>query len=97
MTHLGFSLTGPAGLLIVCCGVALLIGIDPWCLARNFAISLPLVAYVVIAYGLLRMIGQGRRSLWHGGSLALYVALTAAGFWVVVVTGQLPRWLGGAS
>src|SRR5919108_5637392 len=29
------------------------------------------------------------RTFWPGGSLALYVALTAAGFWIVVVTGQL--------
>jgi hypothetical protein len=44
MKHLGFSLTGPAGLLIVFCGFALLIGIDPWRLARNFALCVSIVA-----------------------------------------------------
>jgi hypothetical protein len=97
MKHLDFSLTMPAGLLIVFCGFALLFGTDHWRLARIFALSLPSAAYVVISHGLLSMTGQGRRGLWHGGSLALYVALTAAGFCIVVVTGQLQRWLGGAS
>jgi hypothetical protein len=51
MTHLVFSLTGPAGLLIVFCGFALLIGIDPWRLARNFALCVPIVAYVIFRRG----------------------------------------------
>lgn len=96
MKHLGFSLTGPTSLLIAFCGFALVFGTDPWRLAKIFAVSLPIAAYVVISHGLLLMTGQGRRGLWHGRSLALYVGLTAAGFWIVVVTGQLQRWLGGA-
>jgi hypothetical protein len=92
-----FSLTTLAGLLIVLCSFALFMGIDPWRLARHFALSVPIAAYVATFYGLLSMTGQSRRGLWHGGSLALYVALTAAGFWIMVVTGQLQRWLGGAA
>jgi hypothetical protein len=91
MKQLGFFLTAPTGVLIVLCGFAQLFGTDPWLLARIFALSVPIAAYVVISHGLLLMIGQGRRGLWHGRSLALYVALTAAGFWVVLVTRDLQR------
>jgi hypothetical protein len=96
MKHLDLSLTVPACLLIVFCGFALLLGTDPWGLASIFALSLPSAAYVVISYGLLSKTGQGRRGLWPSGSLALYVALTAAGFGIVLMTGQLQRWLDGA-
>src|SRR5262249_41079268 len=89
MKHLDCSLTVPASLLIVVCGFALLFGIDPWRLASIVALSLPSAAYVAIAHGLLSTTGQGRRGHWPGGSLALYAAMTATGFWIVVVTGQL--------
>jgi hypothetical protein len=87
----------PTGLLIVFYSLALLFGTDPWWMAKTTVLCLPIAAYVVVSHGLLLMIGQGRRGLWHGRSLALYVALTAAGFWIVLVTRDLQRWLGGAS
>jgi hypothetical protein len=96
MKHFTCSLTGPVGLLIVFATVALLFGVDPWHLARTTVICLPTAAYVVISVALLLLTGQGRRRFWHAQSLALYVMLTAAGFWSLVATGQLQRWLAGA-
>jgi len=109
MKHLGFSLTAPAGLLIVFCGLALLIGVDPWPLARSFALSVPIVAYVVLAHFTMmwamnvgevgvqpEVNGSGRRYVWHGVPILLCLVLTAAGACIVLVAGHMQRWLGGA-
>jgi hypothetical protein len=97
MKHLDCSLTAPAALLIDGLGFALFSGMDPWPLAKTTVICLPSAAYVLISHGLWLTTGQDRRGFWHGGSLALYAALTAAGFWTVLVTRDLQRWLGSAS
>jgi hypothetical protein len=97
MKHFDLSLTVPAGLLIVGCGLALLFGTDPWRLARIFALSVPIAAYVVICHGILSMNGQGQRFVWHGVSVALYVVLAAGGTCIVLVVAHMQRWLGGMS
>ena len=63
MRHLDCSLTALAGLLIVGCGLGLLFGIDPWLLARIFALSMQIAAYVVISHRLSIMNRQGGRGL----------------------------------
>jgi hypothetical protein len=74
MKHFGFFLTGLAVLLVVS-GFALLMGIDPWLLARIFVLSVPISAYVVISHGILIMKHQGRRSVWHGVPIVLSLVL----------------------
>jgi len=110
MKHLGFSLTGPAGLLIVFCGFPLLIGIDPWRLARNFALCVPIVAYVIFTHQIMirtmnvgeaggqrEVNGQDRRYVWHGVPVALCLMLAAAGTFIMLFAVHMKRLLGGAS
>jgi hypothetical protein len=109
MKYLRFSLTGPDGLLIIFYGFALLIGIDPWHLARHFALCIPIVAYVICTHCLLSLTmtvgaavgqrevnGQGRRYVWHGVPVVLCLLLAAAGSCVMLFVSHMQRWLGGA-
>jgi len=97
MKHLDFSLTGPAGLLIVFCGFALLFGTDPRLVTRILALCVPIVAYVVISHGILRMNQQGRWSVWHGVPVVLCLMLAAAGTFIMLFAVHMKRLLGGAS
>jgi hypothetical protein len=109
MTHLGFSLTGPAGPLIGFCGFALLIGVDPWRLAKIFALCAPIVAYVIGTDRLMsrtmtvgdvavqrEVNGRGRRYVWHGVPVVLCCVLAAAGCLILLFAAHVQRWLGGA-
>src|SRR5262245_12901039 len=97
MQYRRFSWCAPTGVLIIFGGVALLFGLDPWFLASIFMLSLPSALYVVLSHGLLRMTAQGHRGFWHRRSVTLYIALSIAGFWMVLLTEYLQQWLGGAS
>jgi hypothetical protein len=109
MNHLGFYRTAPVCLLIVFYGFAIHFGTNPWPVNRIFALSVPIAVYVVLADWTMswamnvgevgmqpEMNGQGRRYVWHGVPVVLYLVLVAAGSVVMLFAGQVQRWLGGA-
>jgi hypothetical protein len=110
MNHFGFYPFAPVCLLIVFYGFAIHFGTDPSPVNRIFALSVPIVAYVVFAHctmmwamnvgeaGAQREVnGQGRRYVWHGVPVVLCLMLAAAGSCVTLLARHMQQWLGGAS
>ena len=110
MTHLGCSRTASACLLIALCGLALLVGTDPWLVGRHLALCVPIVAYVLSAHFSMMwamqggnvgvrqdMTRQGRLSFWHGVPVVLCLVWAAAGAFILWGAVQLQGYLGGTS
>ena len=110
MEHLGKTLAGPICLVIALRGVALLLGTDPWVIAKATGICVPIVAYVAFAiFTVLWAIKtgeigvkqettlQGKLYFWHGVSVVLTIVLAAAGSFVVLFASLIGGLLSGLS
>jgi len=96
MKDFGFSGSASVGLVMIVCSLAMLFGEDPWLLARDVALCVPIVAYVVFTHVTMmwamnvghvdvrqKTTWQGRLYCWHGVSVVGCIVLAAAGSFIV--------------
>ena len=101
-------LAGPVCLLLLLCGVAILLGTDPWRVASAVMICLPVDGYVVVSIFAVmwaikvgevgahqNMSFQSKFYFWHGVSVVLCIALAAGGSFIVLFALLMKGVLGG--
>lgn len=110
MKDLALTLAAPLSLIVVLVGIGLLMGAEPWLVAKTTAIVLPIAAYVVFSIFTViwaikigevgirqEMTLQSRIYFWHGVSVVLVIVLSAAGSFVLLFLTQLMGLLHGLS
>jgi hypothetical protein len=109
MEKFGLALTGPLCLIIFLCGLAMLLGTDPYAVAKGVAVCVPVVGYVVFAiFTVIWAIKTGEIGVrqetsfqaklyfWHGVAVVLTIILSAAGSFIMLFALLMGRVLGGA-
>jgi hypothetical protein len=108
MKDFGFATSAPLCLVILFCGIAILLGADPWVVARGFSICVPILAYVAFSIFTVfwaikvgevgvhqNMTFQAKFYFWHGVSVVACIVLAAAGSFIVLFALQVRGLTGG--
>jgi hypothetical protein len=110
MKEIAWAVSAPACLLISLCGLALLLGTEPWVVAKGVAIGVPIVAYVIFSVFTViwamkvgevgvhqHMSFQSKFYFWHGVSVLLTMVLSAAGSCILLFASGVRGLTSGAS